>query len=169
VPLVHNTGTNVLVKAIGRRLAQERRRLGQSQEAFAKIALMGVRTYRNYERGSRDAPVSLLTKLSAVGLDVGYVAVGTRTVADSTASGRGHILSPEAIRLLANFEECDERSRAALEAVAEVLPRGSVMQVMAAIAAIGEATMQRSSSRPRKRAKTAQEDAPVSQPHGQST
>lgn len=61
---------------IGNRIKDERKRLGLSQDAFAKIVGVHRRTQINYESGAREPDTTYLEAISKAGVDVGYVLTG---------------------------------------------------------------------------------------------
>lgn len=60
------------------RLREERGRLGLSQVAAAAALGMPAVTYRTYESGRSEPPISFFRKLADAGLDAAYVASGHR-------------------------------------------------------------------------------------------
>lgn len=60
----------------GTRLAEERKRLGMSQEAFAEFVGVSFSTQRRYEKDSRNPDIGYLEALGAVGIDASYVLTG---------------------------------------------------------------------------------------------
>lgn len=71
---------------IPERLAEERRRLGLSQEAIAIAAGVQRRAQINYEAGKRAPTVEYLAGVAAGGVDVAYVLTGVRSVAKPGAT-----------------------------------------------------------------------------------
>ncbi len=65
---------------IGKRLEAERQRLSLTAVEVYDDSTIGIAqtTYKNYETGKRDMPVSLLVKLWDIGFDVMYVITGQR-------------------------------------------------------------------------------------------
>lgn len=61
------------------RLAEERKRLGLSQEEFATLGGIPMRTYCGYEYGISEPKASFLTRLAANGVDVLYILTGVRS------------------------------------------------------------------------------------------
>ncbi len=61
---------------VGVRVAEERKRLGLSQAAFAKEAGVHRQTQSNYEQGERKPDADYLHKLAKLGVDVSYVLTG---------------------------------------------------------------------------------------------
>ncbi|MDB5931635.1 MAG: transcriptional regulator, family [Polaromonas sp.] len=64
---------------VGARIAEERERLGLSQEAFAARAGVSFSSQRRYENGTRDPSTAYLANLrESCGVDVDYVLTGDR-------------------------------------------------------------------------------------------
>lgn len=63
---------------IGRRLRDERRRLGLNQPDFAAIAGASKRTLIEWEKGSTSPSSVQLSALSGAGVDIVYVVTGAR-------------------------------------------------------------------------------------------
>lgn len=72
-------------KVLGRRLREERERLGLSQEAFGAVG--GVRrvTQYLYEQGDRSPSLEYLVRVAAAGADFGFLVIGQK---GKDASGR---------------------------------------------------------------------------------
>ena len=66
--------------AIGERLKIERKRLGLSQDAFAKEGGIKRTTVYQYERGDRMPTLDFLFNCSSIGLDVPFVIFGERNL-----------------------------------------------------------------------------------------
>lgn len=66
--------------ALGKRLTSERERLDlKAVDVYADHRIcIAQTTYKNYETGKRDMPISLLAKLWDMGFDVMYVLTGQR-------------------------------------------------------------------------------------------
>lgn len=62
--------------SIGERIAEERKRMGLSQSAFAELVGISFSSQRRYESGSRDPDTSYLDSLRKNGVDVQYVMTG---------------------------------------------------------------------------------------------
>lgn len=62
--------------SIGERIAEERKRMGLSQSAFAELVGISFSSQRRYESGSRDPDTSYLDSLRRHGVDVQYVMTG---------------------------------------------------------------------------------------------
>lgn len=60
------------------RLKEERKRLGLSQEAFARLGGVQKRTQINYEKGMRTPDAAYLQSIAGSGVDVRYVVTGDR-------------------------------------------------------------------------------------------
>lgn len=65
---------------IGERLRTERRRLGMSQEAFAKAGGLRRTTLYQYEHGDRRPSLDYLLNWARVGLDLHFVMTGKRMI-----------------------------------------------------------------------------------------
>jgi len=66
------------VSAIGKRLAEERKRLGYSQSAFADLVGVSFSSQRRYEDGRSSPDTAYLEAAAKAGVDVGYVLGPTR-------------------------------------------------------------------------------------------
>ncbi|AWR44218.1 TPA: helix-turn-helix transcriptional regulator [Pseudomonas aeruginosa] len=77
-PCQEKRGT--FVPFFGERLRAERERLGFSQQEFADICGVTMRTQRNYEKGDRQPDASYLAALTQTGGDVLFVLTGQRQV-----------------------------------------------------------------------------------------
>ncbi len=62
---------------LGNRLKNERKRLGKTQAAFAKLAGVALPTLQNYESGLRNPDSQFLANISNVGADIQLVVTGT--------------------------------------------------------------------------------------------
>lgn len=109
------------------RLADERERLGFTQEQMAKAGGVAKRTYCNYETGDREPPSSLISKLKAVGADIGYLLFGVREL-DSLG------VSPSEERLINLYRQMSDESKNALEAVAISLAQPAFAATMLKVA-----------------------------------
>ncbi len=63
---------------IGERIAEERKRLGLSQAAFAELVGVSFSSQRRYENETRVPDTDYVSALSTAGIDVGYVLSGQR-------------------------------------------------------------------------------------------
>lgn len=67
--------------AIGKRIEMEKIRMGlKSAEVYSALDIH-PNTYRNYELGKRDMPVSKMAMLEAIGFDAVYILTGVRSSA----------------------------------------------------------------------------------------
>lgn len=81
---------------IGKRIELERVRLGLKSSEICTQLDIHANTYRNYELGKRDMPVSLLAKLWDVGFDVMYVLIGQKigdVASDAINNGESYVPS----------------------------------------------------------------------------
>lgn len=62
------------------RLKEERSRLGMTQTAFGEIGGVTKKTQMLYESGDRAPDSVYLEKISALGVDVGYLVTGNRSI-----------------------------------------------------------------------------------------
>jgi len=65
--------------SVGERIAEERKRLGLSQEAFAKQIGISFSSQRRYEANDRVPNIRYVAALENAGVDVAYVMTGART------------------------------------------------------------------------------------------
>ncbi len=68
--------------ALGQRLAEERDRLGLTQERFGELAGVSRNSQANYEKGVRQPDASYLEQIAASGVDVLYVLTGARSLSE---------------------------------------------------------------------------------------
>ena len=61
---------------IGKRISIERARLGMKSIKVSIAIDIHLNTYRNYEAGKRDIPVSKLSLLGSLGFDAAYILTG---------------------------------------------------------------------------------------------
>lgn len=84
--------------ALGKRLAEERKRVGKTQAEFCSACGIGKTTQYQYERGERSPDTDYLGAAEALGVDVLYILTGTRQVTvRAVLAGLAADLSPEAI------------------------------------------------------------------------
>lgn len=69
--------------ALGRRLAEERERLGLSQERFGKLAGATRDSQANYEWGLERPDSAYFENIAAAGVDVIYIMTGARTISEA--------------------------------------------------------------------------------------
>lgn len=113
---------------IGRRLREERRRLGLNQDDFAELGGVKKNAQLHYENGSRSPDAAYLTAIAEAGVDVLYVLTG------SYSAG---MLPTDESQLLAGYRALDARGKAGvlgmiggLTAPAGAVFRGEVGQVV---------------------------------------
>lgn len=115
--------------SIGDRLAEERKRKGLNQSAFAAIGGVSVKTQVLYEKAERVPDANYLAAIAGAGFDVLYVLLGAPSAA----------ISIEESAVLAGFRKLDERGRAGVLALiggmqpsasADVQIKGDVSQVV---------------------------------------
>jgi transcriptional regulator with XRE-family HTH domain len=83
---------------VGKRLAEERKRVGKTQTEFCSACGIGKTTQYQYERGERSPDTDYLGAAEALGVDILYILTGTRQVSvRAVLSGLAADLSPEAI------------------------------------------------------------------------
>ena len=99
--------------SFGRRLAEERKRLGLKQAEFAKRAGTDVPKQSLYENDRRELRADYLARLVEAGVDVVYVLTGRR--------GEGGRLGPEATDLLTSYLALPPDMQQALAALARAL------------------------------------------------
>lgn len=100
---------------IGARLREERMRIGSSQVDFAEACGSSRNALVQWERGDATPNAAVLALMSSAGVDVLYVVTGQRS-GESEAT-----LAPAERALLQAWRDSDDKGRAALAAVAEVL------------------------------------------------
>jgi transcriptional regulator with XRE-family HTH domain len=77
------------MEIIGKRLREERNRLGYTQEEMGEIAKINKNTQLKYENGSRYPDALYLQAISEVGADVSYIITGIRSDRDIEKRLRG--------------------------------------------------------------------------------
>lgn len=106
--LVNSQDLSTKIKEAGKRLREERTRLGFNQADFAALGGVSLNTQTRYETGSGTADMSYLLSVAGHGVDVAYVVTGRRFDAQLEPE-EGHFLatarqlSPEQITLLVQF------------------------------------------------------------------
>lgn len=66
---------------VGRRLRDERLRLGYKQDLFAQVGGVNRNTQGSYERGERTPDALYLSAVAAIGVDTAYVITGQKAIA----------------------------------------------------------------------------------------
>ncbi|MCY1210822.1 hypothetical protein D9M68_573480 [compost metagenome] len=116
--------------SIGDRLAEERKRKGLNQAAFAAIGGVSVKTQVLYEKAERVPDANYLAAIAGAGFDVPYILTG-----DATAAG----LSSDEVALVKGYRTLDDRGRAGVLALiggmqpaasTDVQIKGDVSQVV---------------------------------------
>ena len=101
---------------IGKRLREERERLGLSQPAFAAVAGTTKQTLFSWETGKTAPDGFQLAALAASGADVLYILTGVRS---PLAQSIGE-LTPRQRALLNNYEAADETGKRYIERAADL-------------------------------------------------
>lgn len=91
--------------SIGKRLRQERERLGLTQELVANAGQVSRVSQSNYEAGRRIPDVEYLGRIAALGIDLHYIATGMRQGEPVQATGASARLREERERLELSLEE----------------------------------------------------------------
>ena len=68
------------MNTIADRIREERKKLGLSQDDFSKLAGIVQKTQSNYESGKRSPDTDYLLAIGNIGVDIGYVITGRRSV-----------------------------------------------------------------------------------------
>lgn len=102
-------------KQIGERLKEERLRISFAQVAFAEACGINRGTLSNWEKGDQTPHAAALGVMATLGVDVLYVVTGRR------AGESESTLAPAERDLLQAWRASNDKGRAALAAVAEVL------------------------------------------------
>lgn len=98
--------------SIGRRLKEERKRLGYNQTDFASQGGVQKNAQSNYESDVRQPDAGYLAAIAAVGVDIAYVVTGSRS---------GAALSAEENALLGGYRKLDARGRVGVLALMDGL------------------------------------------------
>lgn len=102
-PLVNNYLGNFVT--VGKRLKEEREKLGLSQTDFAAIGGVGRKSQFNYEENERKADTAYLEKIAGIGADVRYIITGDRKGQPPL------VLTADEQVLLNGFRALDEKTR----------------------------------------------------------
>lgn len=79
--------------SIGKRIAEERKRMGLSQTAFANLVGVSLSSQRRYEKGDSDPDSAYLTASSKAGVDIAYLLTGEKEGGQRAASqGYVHVI-----------------------------------------------------------------------------
>lgn len=99
---------------MGARIEEEKQKLGLLSSQVCTALGIHANTYRNYELGKRDMPMSLLTKLWDSGFDVMYILTGQRLAdiaADVINNGESYVPSiHQRLIHLPEVTDCDNPS-----------------------------------------------------------
>lgn len=102
---------------IGKRLKEEREKLGLNQTDFAGIGGVGRKSQFNYEEGERQPDASYLVAIAGAGVDVLYVLTGQRGVAPAAP------LPPDEAALLDNYRHSPEHEKRLLRETSAALAK----------------------------------------------
>lgn len=101
--------------SFGARVRSERTRIGMQQLELAEACGVARKTLSVWEKGEQTPNAAVLERMALVGVDVLYIVTGQR------AGESESTLGPAEKNLLNAWRTSDEKGRAALAAVAEVL------------------------------------------------
>lgn len=101
--------------SIPSRLKEEREKLQITQAEMAEAGGVKPQAVSLYEAGKRSPDAKYLEQVAAVGVDVGYVLTGQRSLPMLSP------LTPEENALLDNYKQADEAGRAAARRVLDAL------------------------------------------------
>jgi len=109
--------------SIGKRLREERDRLGYSQPKFAAFAGTTKKSQIDYEKDITQPKAGYLSAIAEVGVDVAYVITGIRSNVETPPSQATTPapLSREEAALLDNFRHCTPKAQAAIKATSDAL------------------------------------------------
>ncbi len=99
----------------GKRLREERRRLGYSQADFAEVAGVSRAAQIKYEKGERHPDARYLAAIAEAGADVLYILTGERAPAPA--------LSREEAALLDNYRHAPPEGKQALQTMGTALAK----------------------------------------------
>lgn len=99
-------------KAISKRLAEERTRLGLSQTKMAELGDYSLGAYHNYETAKKLPDLKYLINAQERGLDLLYVIHGRRSSESGSEALQG---------LMRKIEQLSEKERAAITALVDAL------------------------------------------------
>lgn len=104
----------------GRRLAEERKRLGLTQAELAERGGVSMRAQNTYENDHRTPDAAYLAAVAGCGVDVTYVLTGIRVTTESS-------LSPKEAALLDNFRHSAPEDREAIQQIGSAFAQRSRM------------------------------------------
>lgn len=96
---------------VGKRLKEERERLGLSQDAFGKSGGVSKGAQINYEKDARAPDADYLVGIDQAGADVLYILIGKRRI-DLAVTGQERSLLSQAIRYVMSEGDRDEQATA---------------------------------------------------------
>ncbi len=107
---------------IGERIAEERKRIGLSQAAFAERVGVSFSSQRRYENGTRTPDAEYLRALVDAGLDMDFVFSGKRDIPERwEARANGRILTNISLALMLDLDAMNALDNAASEAFAQTV------------------------------------------------
>lgn len=92
----------VAITHLSNRLRSERDRLQLSQPEAARRLGVPFATYRSYESGRNEPPISLLAKMTRAGMDAVFVATG-RSLVDRKADAIDWVVFRDIVREVCNW------------------------------------------------------------------
>jgi transcriptional regulator with XRE-family HTH domain len=92
---------------IGKRLKEERERLGMAQPAFAAVVGASKSSLIRWEAGAQTPDALAFSMWAGIGVDVLYVITGTRSYVALTRAEEA---------LIDNYRHCDEHGRSIVDA-----------------------------------------------------
>lgn len=110
---------------LGKRLREERERLGLSQTALAALGGAKMRTLQDWERGLSAVQAEFLAAVGAHGVDVQYIITGHALFEGK----QGTALRAEEAALLENYRASDDEGRAAARKVMAALAGSASREV----------------------------------------
>ncbi|CAM3810440.1 helix-turn-helix domain-containing protein [Xenorhabdus thuongxuanensis] len=114
-----STQKNDVFITIGKRLREEREKIGASQDLMAKTFGVSTRTWGEYERGKTAPNAAMLSMLATeYGFDINYIITGIRAAPV--------IISVEEQALIEHYRAMSEESRASMRAVGSAFAQSSL-------------------------------------------
>lgn len=102
-------GFSTKMQTIGRRLAEERKRLGYNQSDFGKLGEVKKGTIINWEKDITSPPGDFLAEIAKAGADINYIITGERIE---------KILAPRESALIDNYRNSSDKDKKVIEGVA---------------------------------------------------
>ena len=103
------------MSTVGKRLREERKRLGLTQQEFAALGGIASNAQAHYESGERQPKSGYLIGVAAAGVDILYVLLGQRTPTQEAS------LTPEEARVVAHYRTLPKEDRKALDQLSSSL------------------------------------------------